>query len=311
MSWLDTRAEHTELGETWAVGRPALVFLFYGYGPDLQGRSIDAFNRFLSVLPQGTPLYFLGKNARSYKRVTTASERRIRADLEKSFYTFTTDGEFRIGEFSYEASLGNTEQPDAYADHLFMAVPATWGEPPHSERVYELFRSFATDFPFWGGICTYGFDMVWGLEYEQSAMHVGFRLARRYRAVLPRSRSHQEEILYPYHHAPRKKRLPAAGWLTFLGAELLANVGGRSALEAALDGEGSMEAIRDGLLVRTGPTPPLCDANRPDPADQPYIRLSRAIRDVRLERWGFSSLLLSWGGIEEDEADQWLHRFDE
>jgi hypothetical protein len=300
MDWTSLVATYTDQGQTFTVGRPALVFEMYGHGPTMAPHGGAIFDRFLDILPEQTELHVLGNNDRQYNRVTTQSLRRIRqtlAELEKRgrFYSFKDAPGFDVGRFSFEVHLGSKHE--ALCDTVVMGLPVDWGSA-EADRTAESFASFVRDCPFWTGVASYGYDMVWGREFEQEAMPVNMQTARRFHGLLVRNRPQENYFV---------KTLKSAGWLTYLNDELVGLIGGETALRAAIGPDLSVSRVGAGLLLRTGAVPPLGDVNRQDPDVVPLRAVSRAIAKVRLQRWPHPSRLFK---VSPEDADAWLHRLD-
>jgi hypothetical protein len=300
MDWKTLRAEHTELGRSTVVARPALVMEFYGTGRKMAPHGRQILDRFSSVLPPGTQLYVLGNNDREYKKVTPQSRRRIEKTLDElaqrgRFYSFKDAPEFDVGTFSLEVHLGS--QHDNIADTVQLAYPLDWGEQARVEKTTELFAGFARDFPFWGGVAGYGFDLVWGREFEQRGMPVNFSAAKRFHGLLVRHRTQENYLV---------KKLKSAGWLTYLDAEMVGALGGEHELRSRLGDEATLTNAGPGVLLRAGATPPIGDVNRQRPDVAPLATVNRAIEQVRIDRWFTTDLF----GVDRESADAWLHRFD-
>jgi hypothetical protein len=132
-------------------------------------------------------------------------------------------------------------------------------------------------------------------------MPVNFQLAKRFHGVLIRDRN-QENILV--------KKLKSAGWLTYLNRELVEKVGGAEALTSAVGPAVTVSPLGDGLLLRTGPTPPVGDVNRQDKDVEPLAAVNRAIKQIRIQRWLSTNLFNADLSQTREPADAWLARFD-
>jgi len=304
MDWKSTQAECTELNHTFVVAKPAVVIELYGDGLKVSPHGEALLDPFLAVLPDKTPLYVLGNNDRQYKNLTPQSMRRIRQTLKEldkrgRFYSIKDAPEFNAGRFSLEVHVGSTHA--TLADSVQLALPVEWGDPENASRVVELFSKYVTSVPFWTGVAGYGFSLVWGREFEQKGMPVNFQLAKRFHGVLIRDRN-QENILV--------KKLKSAGWLTYLNRELVEKVGGAEALTSAVGPAVTVSPLGDGLLLRTGPTPPVGDVNRQDKDVEPLAAVNRAIKQIRIQRWLSTNLFNADLSQTREPADAWLARFD-
>ncbi|MCU0636586.1 MAG: DUF3396 domain-containing protein [Gemmatimonadaceae bacterium] len=89
------------------------------------------------------------------------------------------------------------------------------------------------------------------------------------------------DILEPDLAREARGHLPNVNWLTVLGDALVAQVGGASALRAALPSAIRARTIRGGLLLRCAALPPVGDMNR-DAADlEPLRAVAAATRALR------------------------------
>jgi hypothetical protein len=304
MDWKAIRAEYTELGQTFVVAKPAVVIELYGQGSRIAPHGEALLDLFLGILPEKTQLYVLGNNDRQYKPLTPQSMRRLRQtlkDLDKRgrFYSIKDAPEFNVGQFSLEIHLGSDHA--MRADAVQIALPIGWGDSGDAERVVELFGKYIGAAPFWAGVAGYGFDLVWGREFEQRGMPVNFQLSKRLHGVLIRDRLQEIYLV---------KKLKSAGWLTYLDAELVEKVGGEAALKTAVGEAVSVASLGAGLLLRTGPTPPVGDVNRQDKDVEPLAAVNRAIKNIRLEHWLSTNLFNADFKPDRENADAWLTRFD-
>lgn len=297
MDWTEVHAEHAELGRTWRVARPAFVVELYGEAPTMVPHGEAMLDRFLELVPEETELYYLGNNAREFKRMDARASRRIRktlAELDKKgrSYMIKDAPEFDLNRYSIDLVLSSEAQP--LNDRVCMALPVDFS----SSEAVPFFASLVKEFPIWGAVAGFGFDLVWGREFEQTGMPVIFRTAKRFTALQVRDRIQEDNMI---------KKLKSAGWLTFLDEELVATAGGEDALRRAVEGDGvTVRNVRDGLLFQAGPEPPIGDVNRQNKDTLPLAAVNRGIEPVRIDRW-FSTHLF---GVERDEADEWLSRFD-
>jgi hypothetical protein len=300
MDWKSLRPEYSELGRTMIVARPALVMEFYGEGARMIPHGPRLFDHLLGLVPKDAQLHVFGSNSREYKKITPQSLRRIQKTLEEldkkgRFYSFKDAPGFDVGDYSFELTLGSKH--DSIADNVQLAFPIEWGGPGQAAQTAEIFSSLVGEFPFWAGVAGYGFDLVWGREFEQRGMPANFAAAWQFHGLLVRDRTQETYLV---------RKLKSAGWLTYLDAELVELVGGNDALTDAVGDKVQISPVGRGLLLRTGPTPPIGDVNRQAEDLAPLAAVSRAIKPIRLERWLDTNLFL----VERETADAWLQRFD-
>jgi len=98
--------------------------------------------------------------------------------------------------------------------------------------------------------------------------------------------------------------VPPVNWLTLLGPELLQKLDGLGGVRQALaDDAISVTQLGAGVCIRAGETPQLGDVNRKE--DLPlYRKVGSYLKDFR----GQQEIELD--GLDEDESEAWLARFD-
>lgn len=311
MDLKDIRAEHTEQGNTWSVARSALVMEFYAEGADLVSCGEAILDTCLSACPAELADSLHVFTSRNYKKLTAQAQRRMRKELSElsqqgRFYAVTANKECAVGDFSFELDLGPTNP--LINNIVFVALPISAAEPQKVEAAVALFERMLNAAPFWGAIAGLGFDIVWGREFEMSAMPLNFRLARRYHGLLVRDRQQSAYLPKPQPPAAPLMRIPSVAWLTYLGAPLLAQLPDATAMQTELANPAiQMKSIASGLMFRAAQTPPVGDVNRQDGDVAPLRDLDRVLKPILLDRWFLSANLL---GVDRDTASEWLHRFE-
>jgi hypothetical protein len=312
MDWQQARAQHTEGTETWAVGRPALVMEFYGTGKELAPHGRTIFEKFLALVPEPERAHLHALTTSSYKPLNAAAIRRAVKELSEldkrgRFYSITSAAECQIGEYSCEWSLGGKQEWTN--DDVAIALPIAFATPESASKVISIFSDMLATVPFWGAIASIGYDVVWGREFEQSALPVNWRLAQRHRGMLVHNRGQRGDLIIADDDKVPRKRLYSAGWLTYLGQSLLDQLDGVSALDSAVQAGATLTPLRGGALVQAGPVPPVGDVNRQDKDVEILRQVHRAIEPIVLDVWTVPHYNIL--GVERDVADSWLHRFDE
>lgn len=98
--------------------------------------------------------------------------------------------------------------------------------------------------------------------------------------------------------------LPPVNWLTLLGPRLVARTGGVETLRHALaDDQIWVSELGGGFCIRAGERPELGDVNRRENLPL-YRKVGAFLKDYR----GDSEIELS--GLDEEESEAWLARFD-
>lgn len=299
MDWKNTDIQYTEGRYTYSVAKPAFTMEFYAEGSRLAPHGEALFDQLLSLVPQGDPLYKMGKNDHQYKPADARGLRRIRATLGKleqkgQAYVIKDTPEFDAGQYSMDLTLGSKHK--TISDTVIVALPLESAGSAALAHIRAAFEHIVSTFPFWAAVAAYGYNLVWGSEFEQVAEPVMVNLGMRFHGPIIRNRMQETYAV---------KRLKSVGWLTFVDGELLAQAGGEARVTEQLDAGVSTKRIRDGLLLQAGPQPPLGDVNVGAPDIAPMASVSRALAPVRLHAMKYKLI-----GVSQEKADSWINRFD-
>src|SRR5262249_40311602 len=145
------------------------------------------------------------------------------------------------GSAALEVSLGATKK-DGIANFAHMALPVGYPEAVGAEAAVSAFTRLVEQVPFAHASAGYGFNMVWGREWEQAAMPGVMAAARRYLALDVRDRLLETRL---------REHVKGPGWLTYLGPDLLNEVGGKKALDALPADVGRLP-VGSGVILRAG-----------------------------------------------------------
>ena len=299
MDWKNTDIQYTEGRYTYSVARAAFTMEFYADGSRLAPHGEALFDQLLSLFPQRDLLYKMGMNDHQYKRADARGLRRIRSTLGKleqkgQSYLIKDTPEFDAGQHSIDLDLGSKQK--MISDTVVVALPLESTESTALAQTRAIFEHIVSTFPFWAAVAAYGYNMVWGNEFEQVAEPAMHKLGMRFHGPIIRNRAQEKHAV---------KRLKSVGWLTFVDGELLAQAGGEAHITEQLDAQVSTKRIRDGLLLQAGPQPPLGDVNVGAPDIAPMASVSRALSPVRLRAMRYTA-----SGIPQEKADSWIKRFD-
>ena len=102
--------------------------------------------------------------------------------------------------------------------------------------------------------------------------------------------------------------LKTVNWLTAINGEMVAALGGRAAIAAALPGAVTLIPIGDGLVLQAGPEPRLGDVNRGDTLPL-YRAVDAALKPLR-ERNAEEAKSFVVGGDDGTAAGRWYARFE-
>lgn len=104
-------------------------------------------------------------------------------------------------------------------------------------------------------------------------------------------------------------RIKTINWLTVLGEEVLAELGGLEAARQALEPEAILHPYPGGVVIQASAVPLLGDTHRGD-IPEAYRRVARFTRPVRFEDYQ-SSLFKVFEPLDrEEETRKWIRRFD-
>ena len=104
-------------------------------------------------------------------------------------------------------------------------------------------------------------------------------------------------------------RIKSVNWLTALGDELVAQLGGLAKMRQALEPACTVHAYDGGAVIQAGPTPRLGDTHANDiPAE--YRLAARFTRPVRFEDYDEGLFRVAKNLNKREETLKWISRFD-
>jgi hypothetical protein len=195
-----------------------------------------------------------------------------------------------------DMTLAGAFEPPRFV--LRMILPVEWGDEP--QQVVSLVQAALAELPLDSGYC--GYSLVW--EETDTALE-----EKVFAWAAPLHRRHPG---LGYGDAVRLSNavdqgVVAVNWLTFLGADLVAALGGRDALASNAPAEVSVLPLgQGGVILRAGEAPKLGDLNRKDrlPA---YHAVGRLVEPVRAPDEALDELVIK--GMSDEAAHDWLRRF--
>ena len=181
---------------------------------------------------------------------------------------------------------------------LRMILPVAWGD--HPDQVIALARDALAEFPLSSGYA--GYSLIWedvDSLVTRKVLQWSIPLMLRYPGL-------------GYGDAVRmsngaKHGVAAVDWLTFLGAEAAAALGGLAALERSMPvGVSALALGKAGVVLRAGDAPQIGDVNRQETLPI-YGAVGKLIADVVAPDEALDQILIK--GMSDEDAHDWLRRF--
>lgn len=225
------------------------------------------------------------------------SEGNVLATKMLGFSAHSGDSPRNISPAAIKISLLGVYEPPCFV--FRMALPVEFSGSP--DNVVSLVQDALADFPLKSGYCGYSF--IWdetdpSLEEEVGAWAAP--LLRRYLGL-----GSGDAIVLSN---AADKGVVAVSWLTFLGLDITAELGGRDALQSRAGADVSVVPLANGgTLLRAGFAPQLGDVNRQDvlPA---YRAVGQLVAPARAPDEAFDDFLRV-NGMSHEDAHEWLRRF--
>ncbi len=188
--------------------------------------------------------------------------------------------------------------PHNHLSFLSFRFPMLWFRdvrPGFPSYVLECARALAATHGYGGvGVVTAA-DRFLGVPFEP----VVASLAERFPGI---------EIDYPAKHLVWVRAgIKGVNWLTVVGDEWLAKVGGLEALRTALPPAVVLHPYPGGCMIQAGEVPQTGDRNRRLDAPE-YRRVAAALRAIRITT---HSGVHSGEGLDRPRFERWLRRFDD
>jgi len=270
--------------------------------------ALETFDRYVVGIPDGALRWSaVGASAGEWRPVAKTTIGRCRSMLTgggpatRSLTAFTlTDGEEGGAAPGYSIQVVGGQPSARLPDELGL-VQMTFPSSVLAEAVIEKFVAFATHLaeplPYVSG---YGSPaLIWSESDPGASLRAAWGQAVRYAGYDVASNETARLRL--------GRRVRGARWLTFLGPELLARVGGVGALEATLPEPVTRAPAGHGTSLRAGAAPELGDRNRHE--ETPLLRaVARVLEPIT--QFEESMLLRSpFAAGHESEFLRWERRF--
>ena len=295
---LTCRVTPRSTGKTYVVVRPGMGLAFYYSKPlhvmvDSIEKMLEGYLRFI---PEGAITALGGAQSwGSFRRVRLQAQiKKLKNRRVDCTNIDLSSGPLLGSEGSYGWHLngGNLCIP-IYPNNtnvFYYEFPPDEIDRVGAEHLIEWAISIAEISPFESGHFGYSFNQLQRTWTSEADAFVG-NLAMQYKGF---------DILEPDLACYARGRVPNCSWLTFLGSELVARLGGEETIRSNLSSAVDIRRIKGGLLLRAGEFPLIGDTNLG--ALPEVARLTKPLRIT--EKY----VLLY--GAEEFYRDGWLHRFD-
>ena len=273
--------------------------------PKMASATKVAFDRWLAVVPDDAVKWaVVGSTATQRKKAGAKTIEQCAAMLDASAAAKRPLTTFQIGgpqEWNADhwfrvighKSLGPGREI-RYSNLVEVWLPTEFVEA-HRPDVVELARGFAEVLPYSSGYASPALSFPADSRIPEAA-----------RVIAPAA------MRYPgyevHHNMPTsfmlRGRVVGARWLTFLGPDLVQQLGGQKALASVLPGV-AVEPAGHGLMLRAGAEPELGDTNKQ--IDTPLLRVvGRVLESVTFFGNNQVDGLL---GSDPDRLDRWERRF--
>ena len=269
---------------------------------------LAAVDSYLATLPPDALKWgAVGANADEWKPVTRTTVSRARVLLEgagpaKRAMTAFTLAETELGggaPIRGVQVVGSKPDPDLPDERNLVQFffPAESLEPGQVEAFVTAAKGLAKLLPFDFG---YGSPALqWSELHADEALDAAWGLAVRYPGYDVQYNEPSRSYL--------EGKLRGARWLTFLGPDFVARLGGKNAIRVKLPSEVVVQDAGHGTLLRSGTLPELGDRNRR--ASTPLLRAVAKLLEpeTRFEEPALEGS--AFGEDREDEFHAWERRF--
>jgi hypothetical protein len=284
--------QRDEYGTIFTV---SLEIALYAQAPksDLAEGPISCFERYRAKFRDGMKWYLAG---------TMRKPRKFSDKYAEVFPTLCTEPDksfplpfYRVfngsGILDYRPPVFATLSDGKYSClqmHLDPAMAANWND------LKALLADLAKAFPFRAGHV--GYAVCWNdmsVDRDADASQLIGPLLKRHPGL---------SIGNPFELCDQP--LPPVNWLKLIGPELLKKLGGPAKVERDLSDDAiSVFAMGSGLCIRAGDAPQLGDVNRRDTLPL-YRKVGAYLKPYRVAQE------MELTGLDEEESEAWLARFD-
>ncbi len=287
------------------VARDSLLLAFFCKRPaaELLASFEAVFDRWLTQTPPEAKLWAcIGENADTYKPFTTRSMTRLRAEFDPRKVHLRDVNGLDLGgpqqinpDYHFTFNASREISPDALETNLLeVRLPSELAAPETLSSFLDFARFVAEHLPYDSG---YGsLALTWGVDSQEYEFSLAVRgLAARHPGFdMPDNQAVKYRL---------DKQSRGAYWLTFVGPDALAKLGGSDALRAKLDPAIGMEQVGVGVMLRAGERPEPGDVNRAE-----RLPLVRSLAKVLEPVCKFGSVGLDNLFVDVEARERWERR---
>ncbi len=240
--------------------------------------------------------------------------------LEDEILSLAEEDDFGVEFSGYPEGINNAHQPThysvgGYCKHVMFGqenssfevqIPLSWAVKNGFDKLRDLIKKWCDILePVHG---TGGPSLLWYSADANNHMIDGLALLKKFPGLDNESVSNFD--VESGYFAKQHYRIRTINWLTILGDTLIAELGGRDALQAALGDAISLIDYQGGTIIQAGPQPVFGDSELGD-VPELYRRVSEVTKPVRFEAYRrgiFQGLPAPLDDL--DETMKWIRRFD-
>ncbi len=272
---------------------------------EISGALIELLERFVQYVPQNKLKWAVtSATSEEWVEIDAKTIPRIKAALAPPGARKRKLTAFRLNDSGADAPgysfrlLGkpmDEEWPDAVT-HIQMTFPLDVIVDEQLEKFVSLIREFAILVSPVSGYCSPA------LQYSELHIEEAFHEIRGIAKQHPGYDVQVNDMTY----LDIDKKVRGARWISFLGAELLAILGGTEVLKQRLHKHITIETIGSGLMIRAGESPEIGDINQQ--IDTPLLKdVAKLLEPITL--FGEVDLLSYFANFDDNILRQWERRF--
>ncbi len=297
----------------FTIGLVVLLYYFDGKTPEKMAARLQILEDYLDTFPGVVNMFvpLMSKRRKGTRDEILAYFSGLAADPRRKLTTMSAGYDRRgreAGEpqpYYVQITAGPVE---AQLSQVVAYIPAGWLDTAGGDALVALVRRWAS----WIGAAhgTAGLGLQFNQAVGSQAADTMFPYLKRYPGLELGDRS---SWLLEVKPLADQRFIRATNWLTLVDDGFVAALGGRRALEGALDPTCRLHAYEGGLVVQAGTRPETGDVNYGE-IPGAYRSVARALKPIRYEafsRFGLFDVPYGSGLLDQfEESLAWVRRFD-